>query len=68
MQLCMCVRVCVCGRPSDKFVSIRGNVIRVSSVRPLVIKMNFTCAKCQEILVVGFVPSLAPVVVSAWVP
>ena len=71
VQLHRCVRCCSpswwrwltplsgCVVPaSGKFVSIRGNVIRVSSVRPLVIKMNFTCAKCTEVLVVGCVTPL----------
>jgi DNA replicative helicase MCM subunit Mcm2 (Cdc46/Mcm family) len=39
----------------DKFISIKGNVIRVSGVRPLVVRMNFTCSKCNEALVVGLV-------------
>ena len=29
------------------FASIRGNVVRVSGVRPLVLRMAFTCAKCS---------------------
>ncbi|XP_010253506.1 PREDICTED: probable DNA helicase MCM8 isoform X2 [Nelumbo nucifera] len=29
-----------------KLVSVRGTVIKVSMVRPLVVQMNFTCAKC----------------------
>lgn len=30
-----------------KFVSVRGNVVRVSAVRPLVLRMAFQCAKCS---------------------
>eukprot|EP01138_Halocafeteria_seosinensis_P007963 gb/GECG01008136.1/.p1 GENE.gb/GECG01008136.1/~~gb/GECG01008136.1/.p1 ORF type:complete len:855 (+),score=103.16 gb/GECG01008136.1/:1-2565(+) len=30
-----------------KFVSLRGNVVRVSGVRPLVIEMTFECATCM---------------------
>ncbi|KAJ6699115.1 DNA HELICASE MCM8 [Salix purpurea] len=31
----------------DKFVSVRGSVVKVSTVRPLVVQMNFDCAKCK---------------------
>uniref|UniRef100_A0A6N2LC87 Probable DNA helicase MCM8 n=1 Tax=Salix viminalis TaxID=40686 RepID=A0A6N2LC87_SALVM len=31
----------------DKFVSVRGSVVKVSNVRPLVVQMNFDCAKCK---------------------
>jgi DNA helicase MCM8 len=30
-----------------KFVSVRGNVVRVSAVRPLVRRMAFMCGKCN---------------------
>jgi DNA helicase MCM8 len=30
-----------------KFVSMRGNVVRVSGIRPLVLRMSFVCAKCN---------------------
>ncbi|KAL7136597.1 hypothetical protein ABFS83_10G040500 [Erythranthe nasuta] len=30
----------------DRLVSVRGNVTKVSTVRPLVIQMSFSCAKC----------------------
>jgi len=33
-----------------KFVAIRGNVVRVSGVRPLVKRMDFSCAKCEEVI------------------
>ena len=38
----------------NKFVSIRGNVIRVSAVRPLVVRMAFECPKCHEQFIHGF--------------
>ncbi|KAJ6923018.1 DNA helicase MCM8 [Populus alba x Populus x berolinensis] len=31
----------------DKLVSVRGSVVKVSNVRPLVVQMNFDCAKCK---------------------
>ncbi|KAL0375116.1 UNVERIFIED_CONTAM: putative DNA helicase MCM8 [Sesamum radiatum] len=30
----------------DRLVSVRGTVIKVSTVRPLVIQLSFSCAKC----------------------
>lgn len=36
-----CACVCI-----GKFVSIRGAVIRVSSIKPLVTQLTFACAKC----------------------
>ncbi|KAK8941695.1 hypothetical protein KSP40_PGU011360 [Platanthera guangdongensis] len=32
-----------------KLVSVRGTVVKVSTVRPLVTQMDFTCAKCGDI-------------------
>ncbi|CAN0881363.1 Probable DNA helicase MCM8, partial [Linum grandiflorum] len=32
----------------DKLVSIRGTVVKVSTVRPLVVQMNFECEKCKS--------------------
>ena len=29
-----------------KFVSVRGTVIRVSTIKPILLSMNFLCAKC----------------------
>ncbi|XP_042475384.1 probable DNA helicase MCM8 [Macadamia integrifolia] len=29
-----------------KLVSVRGTIVKVSTVRPLVVEMDFTCAKC----------------------
>ncbi|CAN1805555.1 Probable DNA helicase MCM8 [Linum perenne] len=34
----------------DKLVSIRGTVVKVSTVKPLVVQMNFDCEKLQELL------------------
>jgi DNA replicative helicase MCM subunit Mcm2 (Cdc46/Mcm family) len=34
-----------------KFVSIRGTVVRVSGVRPLVRRIDFECSKCNDIAV-----------------
>ncbi|GLT79312.1 hypothetical protein SLA2020_508050 [Shorea laevis] len=31
----------------DKLVSVRGTVVKVSTVRPLVVQMDFHCAKCK---------------------
>eukprot|EP01112_Ceratiomyxa_fruticulosa_P012920 TRINITY_DN3601_c0_g2_i1.p1 TRINITY_DN3601_c0_g2~~TRINITY_DN3601_c0_g2_i1.p1 ORF type:complete len:728 (+),score=149.30 TRINITY_DN3601_c0_g2_i1:149-2332(+) len=33
----------------NKFVSVRGTVIRVSNVKPTVLRMNFRCIKCNSI-------------------
>ncbi|XWS59719.1 hypothetical protein CRYUN_Cryun08bG0146100 [Craigia yunnanensis] len=30
----------------DKLVSVRGTVVKASTIKPLVIKLNFTCEKC----------------------
>lgn len=35
----------VCG--TDKLVSVRGSVVKVSTVRPLVVQMSFDCVKCK---------------------
>lgn len=32
---------------TDKLVSVRGTVVKVSTVRPLVVQMSFDCAKCK---------------------
>lgn len=32
---------------ADKLVSVRGTVVKVSTVRPLVVQMSFDCAKCK---------------------
>lgn len=32
---------------TDKLVSVRGTVVKVSTVRPLVVQMSFHCAKCK---------------------
>ncbi|KAM7262451.1 hypothetical protein ACFE04_000134 [Oxalis oulophora] len=34
----------------DKLVSVRGTVVKVSTVRPLVVQMSFDCAKCKSSL------------------
>ncbi|KAG2690266.1 hypothetical protein I3760_09G179100 [Carya illinoinensis] len=31
----------------DKLVSVRGTVVKASTVRPLVVQMSFDCAKCK---------------------
>lgn len=33
-----------------KLVSVRGTVVKVSIVRPLVVQMDFLCAKCRAII------------------
>ncbi|OVA18173.1 Mini-chromosome maintenance [Macleaya cordata] len=33
-----------------KLVSVRGTVVKVSTVRPLVIQMNFACSKCGSVI------------------
>ena len=37
-----------------KFIAIRGTVIRVSNIKPLVLKMGFKCSKCGAINTVRF--------------
>ncbi|XP_008442643.2 probable DNA helicase MCM8 isoform X2 [Cucumis melo] len=32
----------------DKLVSVRGTVVKVSTVKPLVVQMSFDCAKCKS--------------------
>ncbi|KAI6698199.1 hypothetical protein NL676_018318 [Syzygium grande] len=32
----------------DKLVSLRGTVVKVSTVKPLVVEMSFDCAKCKS--------------------
>ncbi|EGC40160.1 hypothetical protein DICPUDRAFT_146993 [Dictyostelium purpureum] len=32
----------------DKFVSLKGTIIRVGNVKPLVTQMQFTCSKCGQ--------------------
>ncbi|KAJ7972447.1 DNA helicase [Quillaja saponaria] len=32
----------------DKLVSVRGTVVKISTVRPLVVEMSFECAKCKQ--------------------
>uniref|UniRef100_F6HQU8 DNA helicase n=1 Tax=Vitis vinifera TaxID=29760 RepID=F6HQU8_VITVI len=34
----------------DKLVSVRGTVVKASTVKPLVVQMTFACVKLQEIL------------------
>ena len=31
-----------------KFISIRGTVVRVSNVKPIVTQMSFTCTACSK--------------------
>ncbi|KAK4396318.1 putative DNA helicase MCM8 [Sesamum angolense] len=40
--------------PQDRLVSVRGTVIKVSTVRPLVIQMSFSCAKCGTTITCDF--------------
>jgi DNA replicative helicase MCM subunit Mcm2 (Cdc46/Mcm family) len=42
-------------RYTGKFVSIRGTVVRVSNIKPLVLRMNFKCSRCQAELTQIFV-------------
>lgn len=32
---------------TDRIVSVRGTVVKVSTVKPLVVQMSFECAKCS---------------------
>ncbi|KAK4481048.1 hypothetical protein RD792_011917 [Penstemon davidsonii] len=38
----------------DRLVSVRGTVVKVSTVRPLVIQMSFSCAKCGTTITCDF--------------
>lgn len=40
---------------ADNYVSVRGTVVRVSSVRPLIRQLDFECARCGEIKTVELV-------------
>lgn len=33
---------------TDKLVSVRGTVVKASTVRPLVVEMSFECGKCKQ--------------------
>ena len=35
------------GDMADKLVSVRGTVVKASTVKPLVVQMTFACVKCQ---------------------
>ena len=37
-----------------KCVSVSGTVLKVSSVKPLVVQLAFKCSVCQEVNVSGF--------------
>lgn len=39
-----------CGDMTDRLVSVRGTVVKVSTVRPLVIQMSFSCTKCGTLI------------------
>lgn len=32
---------------ADKLVSVRGSVVKVSTVKPFVVQMDFDCVKCK---------------------
>lgn len=36
---------------ADKLVSVRGTVVKVSTVRPLVVQMSFDCEKCKSTII-----------------
>ncbi|KAH6825683.1 minichromosome maintenance 8 [Perilla frutescens var. hirtella] len=38
----------------DRLVSVRGTVVKVSTVRPLVMQMSFSCAKCGTTITCDF--------------
>lgn len=38
----------------DRLVSVRGTIVKVSTVRPLVIQMNFVCNKCGTSIICDF--------------
>ncbi|KGN58934.1 probable DNA helicase MCM8 [Cucumis sativus] len=38
----------------DKLVSVRGTVVKVSTVKPLVVQMSFGCAKCKSHITLSF--------------
>ena len=40
---------------TGKLVTIKGNVVRVAGVRPLVKRMDFVCAKCGTTVTCQFV-------------
>lgn len=35
---------------AGRLVSVRGTVVKVSTVRPLVMQMNFSCGKCGSVI------------------
>ena len=37
-----------------RFITVRGTVVRVSGVRPIVRRMDFECARCGDIASVAF--------------
>jgi DNA helicase MCM8 len=40
---------------AGSFIALKGNVVRVGAIRPLVVAMDFFCPKCQQMLHVRFV-------------
>lgn len=43
-----CINDVLFGKMTDKLVSVRGSVVKASTVRPLVIQMCFECSKCKS--------------------
>ncbi|CAL5334815.1 unnamed protein product [Camellia sinensis] len=39
---------------TDRLVSVRGTVVKVSTVRPLVVQMSFYCSKCRADITCNF--------------
>lgn len=39
---------------AERLVSVRGTVVKVSTVKPLVIQMSFTCSKCGNTIARDF--------------
>jgi DNA helicase MCM8 len=44
----------------DRFVALRGNVVRISNVRPLVTAMSFQCTKCGHKIDQLFIGTFSP--------
>jgi len=37
-----------------RFIAIRGTVVRVSTVKPVVTQMSFICANCEQVSAITF--------------
>ncbi len=51
-----------------KFVSVKGTIIRVGSIKPLVVQMDFECSRCAATITCHFVDGKYTAPVSCTTP